>query len=257
MPVIIFDENNPTQVVDSKIYLTHDNYSNPYCVYVDHNTKEVQVNKVGDDIEDYHSEHVATFKPLKIFIGESPLNPMTEYSGGYGPEFDGNSILLKMEQEKYIFIGDQIYSFKTENNIVKFVSPVGNNDVPYPYAIDDKENYYFLLGDDTGILRLNNEKDKEDPYTYYYKMIRGISVSENIEYIYMNDEGYHLTSNVNPGKDYDDMINRLGEPIYIEFKGEDKKIISKDEYVELLERYNKKIGLIPLKDVNIIVERDW
>ena len=263
MSINIYDENTAKHGVDSKIYLTHDNYDRPFCVIVNEKQNVVNVYKKeyrecyqNDELEDY-TRFIGTFTPSKIFIGESSLNSMTEFSGGHGSEFDGNSILLKMEQDKYIFIGDQIYSFKTENEIVMFVSPVGNNDVPYPHAIDDKGYYYFLLGDDSGILRLNNEKDKEDPYTYYYEMIRGISMSENVEYIYMNDERYCLTSHVNPSKDYDDLINRLGDPMFIEFKCEDKKIISKDEYIDLLERYNNKIGLSPLKEVNIIVKRDF
>jgi hypothetical protein len=250
---------------DCTHYLIHDNYARPFCVYIDENHNQVHIYKKeyrecyqNDELEDY-TKFIGTYSPSKIFIGESPLNSMTEFSAGHGPEFDGNSILLKMEQDKYIFIGDHIYSFKTEYEIVEFVSPVGNNDVPYPYAIDDNGNYYFLLGDEPGILRLDKEEDKEDPYSYYFEIIKGISMSENVECIYINDERYCLRSYENPSKNYDDLIKRLGSPMYIQFKGEDedKKIISKEEYVELMERYNKKIGLTPLKDVNIIVKRDW
>ena len=69
---------------------------------------------------------------------------MTKFSLGYGEKFDGNSILLKLSKNKYVYIGSLIYSFNAYNEITTFISPVGNNDVPYPYAIDEKNNYYLL-----------------------------------------------------------------------------------------------------------------
>ena len=42
----------------------------------------------------------------EVFIGKSPVNAMTTFSGGHGPRFDGNSILLKREKD-YVFVGDE------------------------------------------------------------------------------------------------------------------------------------------------------
>ena len=102
--------------------------------------------------------------PQKIFIGKSPKNKMTEFSGGHGKYFDGNTILVKIDENKYIYIGGVIYSFTTDYEITKFISPVGNNDVPYPYAIDIKNNYYIML--DATIMSVNHKID--NPYDYYY-----------------------------------------------------------------------------------------
>jgi len=247
-------------MVVCRYYLTHDNYSRPFCVYINELDNEVSVYKRDDDsstdLKNY-TKLIQKFKTDKIFIGESPFNPMTEFSGGHGPAFDGNSILLKIDENEYVFIGDQIYSFKTTNEIIKFVSPVGNNDVPYPYAIDDKDYYYFLLAPDSGILPAGCIDNKNDPYNYYYIALQHINESENIEWIYINDERYNLRSNPTPEKHYNDLTKRLGSPIYIQYKHEKKKIINKSDFIELLENYNKTIGLIPLLDVNIIEKRDW
>jgi hypothetical protein len=244
-------------------YLTHDNYYRPFRVYIDELNDEVSVYKrdrddFSTDLKNY-TKLIRTFKPNKIFIGESPLNSMTEYSGGHGPAFDGNSILLKIDDKEYVFIGHQIFSFKTKNEIVSFVSPVGNNDVPYPYAIDDKENYYFLLVPDTGILRIDDVSKPDDPYRHFYFIIKNIGESENIEFMYMGDEEYVMTTSSNPAYNYDDLIERLGDegPMYIQFKGEEKKPISRNEYIELLENYNKKVDLKPLLDVKVIHKRAW
>ena len=45
--------------------------------------------------------------------------------------------------------------------------------------------------------------------------------------------------------------------MYIQFKGKEKKPISRNDYIELLENYNKKIRLMPLLDIKIIEKRDW
>ena len=62
--------------------------------------------------------------------------------------FDGNTILLKIGEEKdkhrYLFIGgDIICSFLTNDIIYKHISNMANILTPYSIAIGD-ENVYFL-----------------------------------------------------------------------------------------------------------------
>ena len=56
--------------------------------------------------------------------------------------------MICVSGDKYIYIGSEIYSFTTgngkENAIVKYISPIGNNDVPYPYAISGKYTYLMI-----------------------------------------------------------------------------------------------------------------
>lgn len=246
--------SNDKNIDNCKCYLTHWNYSRPFSVYIDNSKNEVHVfeNKYHDD-DSYEKIFVATFHPQKVFIGESTLNKMTRFSGGHGPDFDGNSILLKMDVCNYIFIGYKIFSFKSKHDIITFMSHIGNNDIPYPYAIDIKNNYYFLLTDgNDGILKMRVNKN---PYDKYYKIIRGMSESENIEYIYMSDEIFQITAHSHPAKEYERLVERFGEPIYIKIKGEERKIISKPEYIELLENYNKKVRLEPLCDLKVIEKK--
>lgn len=56
-----------------------------------------------------------SIKALKVFIGQSIKNQMTEYSECYGLHYDGNSILLQVENNKYVYIGDSIFEFTTHN----------------------------------------------------------------------------------------------------------------------------------------------
>lgn len=110
----------------------------------------------------------------KRFIGESPLNAITRFSGGDGEEFDGNSMLFEIAPQTYIFVGSVIIEFHTEDEIVSFVSPVGNNDVPYPLAVGTK-NTYFMIEDIClpnevleGLRKKHETGFDEEPYHLLY-----------------------------------------------------------------------------------------
>ena len=133
---------------------------------------------------------VYTFKTDKMFIGLSPLTVMrpSEIEKGYTWRYPitkrfnsvGNSMLFKRKgTNTYVHVGTHISEFKPNAKIVEYVSVVGNNDVPYPYAIDDEGNlydfsygsyaYYKLKRSDIGkrmdkILFDMNTTGKEDKY---------------------------------------------------------------------------------------------
>lgn len=166
-------------------YKTLDNGGRPFLVFIKHIeddtgvriTSQVKIYRIRhDEIEDsryieyeeYWGEdtHVITINdPKEIFIGESPKISMTKFSGGYGDEFDGNSILINTKGNDYIYIGDEIYSFTSKHKIVKFSSPVGNSLVSYPWAKDLKNNFYMLV-EHTVIKK--TLYTTEDPYWIYY-----------------------------------------------------------------------------------------
>ena len=75
----------------------------------------------------------------KVLLGKKP--PYGDYT------FEtGNSILLKINEKKYRFIGSRIYDFNLVkgDTLLSFYSGIGNNDVPYPYAIGKTHVYIFL-----------------------------------------------------------------------------------------------------------------
>ncbi len=264
---------------DCKYYLIHDNGGRPFCVYVDEMQSEVHIYKSSDNSLKDYLVHIGTYKFLQIFIGLSPLNPMTEFSGGHGPDFDGNSILLKIDNLKYMFIGEKIYTFTTLNNITAFESPVGNNDVPYSYAIDSEENYYFLIGDihDSGILKIDNILKRNDPYSYFYYMLgKNFMITKNIKWLHLKStelepqyfcgficgykteyEPYRMHTCSHPKEEYKRLCEGFDLDMYIEFNGENQRLIGKEEYIQMLENYNKKIGLLPLLNVEVIHKRIW
>ena len=86
----------------------------------------------------------------RVFIGEDPIE------GEHG-----NSILVKKGQT-YYYIGESLYSFTPTDEILLYISPVGNNGVPYPYAIGKK--YIYLI-----VEKVKMEVDHFYPYTSLYR----------------------------------------------------------------------------------------
>jgi len=132
-------------------YKTLDNGGYPFkCIIYENNTVNVHKGNYLEEEGDVSYEKEVTYKfdAKDVFIGKSPLNKMTKFSGGHGDEWDGNSILLDMGDNEYIFIGDKIFSFDAKAKITDFVSPVGNSAVPYPYATDELKNYYLIVYDE-------------------------------------------------------------------------------------------------------------
>lgn len=159
-------------------YFIHENGSKPFLVKI--HGSSVDVYKQSKNNNKY-SEHIITFKPEKIFIGKSHDSFMTKASCTNKKEYDGNTILLYMglknDLNQYIYIGGiSIFSFTTKmnNEIIKYESPMGANDVPYPYAVDNNNNNYLLVFDscfkmDKSIKNTKcNNNEYDDPYDYYH-----------------------------------------------------------------------------------------
>jgi len=97
--------------------------------------------------------------------------------------FGGNSLLLKSKKDKYIFIGESIFSFSTpsRDKITSFSSPMGNSAVPYPFAVGQKYTYLFLehIYVPNSTLR-NFHPDLQDPYVWFYQHTSNLT-SQNVQ----------------------------------------------------------------------------
>jgi hypothetical protein len=130
-------------------WFTHDNGGSPYkVVYLKEIVHIYIATYIGE--EPTYSKLIKSYNNVeKLFVGKSLTNKTTIYSGGHGPKFDGNSILLRLPNGKYTFIGHLIYEFTPPEPITSYYSTVGNNDVPYPVALS-KSYVYFMLGTPMG-----------------------------------------------------------------------------------------------------------
>lgn len=144
--------------------------------------KENDWSKKDNENKWMYIELVKNYKYKKLYIGKSKKNMMTEDGKGYGKSFDGNSLLVNINKNNYVFIGMEIYEFRSDEIIKSYYSPVGNNDFPYPVAFSDNKTYFMLdkeyIENSKYPIKLNN-KIKEIAYLYYYGMDEYKPLSEN------------------------------------------------------------------------------
>ena len=94
------------------------------------------------------------YKPSRVFVGRSLRNSFTKFGGGHGVRFYGNSILVESQTPdgfRYALIGRSITRFAVPDGarVEVFMSPVGNDDVPYPFAVDSLMRTHLLVSDVT------------------------------------------------------------------------------------------------------------
>ena len=115
------------------------------------------------------------FKQNIFFIGKSKVCEMTDFSGADDSSgFDGNDFLLECENNEYVYIsGLEIFKFKTDDKIIDYISLIGNNMIPFTFAVGEKDTYFlsslykFIENDkieeETFLNATNNSLD---PYDY-------------------------------------------------------------------------------------------
>ena len=117
--------NNP------ETYILKHNRFNTYMVLIFTDFRKAQIYKMlYRDSPHQEIEIVMSFDYLHVF-GPNENNK------------DGN-FLFEIENKKYIHVGEKLFSFETNDEIVEFFSEHGFNDVKYTYAYG-KENIYFML----------------------------------------------------------------------------------------------------------------
>ena len=276
--VNIFAENNVYQV---KIY-TQNGY--PEESYVDSN--DSNNSKCSEESEttvyNYYSDEILTFEVNNYFIGKSELDSITACCKMYGPKYDGNTILLHIKDNEYVFIGITIFSFTSIEPIVDYSSPVGSNVVPYPYAVDANGNAYLLI-ENVIIMSNNKIRDQiqsyDNMYRYYYDYHRITKCTEknirnklkkffkcpikglknpyfmDIAEFYIEDDEYDLTYDPFPEKDYDRLVEHIGSPLSIVDINNKKHILSKEDFVHVIKSFGAFNSFAPLIITHTYQER--
>jgi len=129
----------------TNFYMIHDNMDRPFKISVYPNKIDIYRHPPYDgtdsdfdeDDTDQYTELVGSINDyIEVFIGEDS-----------DPENLGNTILIHTaqsdESNQYTMIDGEIFTFRIKDTILELKSPVGNSDVPYPYAVG-KKNVYVL-----------------------------------------------------------------------------------------------------------------
>ena len=232
----------------SEIYEIHDNGGTPFKVEVN-SDKLVKIRAAKDVL-------IKEIQAERIFIGDSPINDTTLYSGGWGKEYYGNSILLKLQGLRYMFIGDCIYEFNAIDDIVEFTSPVGNNDVPYPYAYDGVGNCYLMI---EHVSLKVPDRNHSEPYDYYYNNMMLFTVQNhgskfrNITGFRIGDNKYNLSWHHEPHA-FENLMECESGQMFIKF-GNKEEVMDKERFDQLMKNFNDNVLRATPMNVDIIVKR--
>ena len=78
------------------------------------------------------------------------------------------NFLFKIEDKKYIHVGEKVFTFETKDIIVKYASEHGFNDVKFPFA-HGEENIYLMLHQKYIPIQEYENLTVKNEYQYLYK----------------------------------------------------------------------------------------
>jgi hypothetical protein len=117
-------------------------------------------------IEVYNRTHTGILRTTykKLYVGDNTLNVPRHAKRGV---FPGNSLLIQVTANRYIYVGSEVYEFtpRDGDTIVAYYSPVGNSQVPYPYAVGSK--YAYFMHDKVAVA-VDALDTKKDGYAQFY-----------------------------------------------------------------------------------------
>jgi hypothetical protein len=136
----LVETNTTRKSKGAKRYVITDNGSKPWLVEDYPKEKRAIIYRNhGDNLD-------KIVNPIKVTeMKYMALWPSSSDSKKFGDWEKGNTVLIQKSKETFVLVYREITEFKIEGDeAVKFMSPIGNNDVPYPYLIG-KLNVYFLV----------------------------------------------------------------------------------------------------------------
>ena len=97
------------------------------------------------------------------------------------------NFLFKIEDKKFIHVGEKLFSFETDDEIVKYSSEHGYNDIKYPYAYSE-QNIYFMLHQKYFPIEDYENSAVKNEYLYLYKKNKEITNdTEEIDIVFGED----------------------------------------------------------------------
>lgn len=163
---------------EREFYEIMDNGSTPYIVYVNPSRTTVSIFRipkkgyvVNSDWSKNMSENYGYFTELvKKYRNVKDVMPGIDNT----ENIKGNSVLIRLSRNTYVYIGDGIYSFTPDETITEYYSNVGNSGVPYPVAVS-RSYVYFMLDkvyvekSEFPNVDFNNSRQVSDIYSEFYK----------------------------------------------------------------------------------------
>jgi len=126
----------------------------------------------GDDYDEHrnYNELIKKLTVKAVYPGETPVHA-NMWINEHTAVDKGNSVILHVKGDHYIYVGSDIYEFTMEDDIIAYYSPIGPNDVPYPVVIGTKYVYFMLdrtyMSKEIFTAKMT-PAEWADAYAYYY-----------------------------------------------------------------------------------------
>lgn len=227
-----------------------------------------QKEDIGDSVPRhawFSSKAVYSTKIERLFVGNSPEISLTRWSGAHGAEWDGNSLLGKIDSERYVHVTSRTYEFRAPAEIVEFVSPVGGSGTVSPYAVDVSGNVLLLnmYGDEVVLeWRRTGYDHPEADYKARALITPDLgSVPPDLPMVlnfsgitrfFIGDDRYTLRYAPRAAQDFDDMKERFENKRISVCKNGTRKVLDKRDYVSLMRQFGKIIGARHLRSRTVV-----
>ena len=169
-------------MINPESYVLTNNRFNNYMVLIFTDLKKAQIYKIPYRNSPHQEiEILMSFDYLHLY---RPNEHTEDYH--IRKPIDEN-FLFKIENKKYIHVGENLFSFETNDEILEYSSEHGNNVVKYPYAYS-KENIYFMLHQKYIPIKEYKNSTVKNEYQYLYKMNEEFTNDiEGTNIVYGND----------------------------------------------------------------------
>ena len=142
--------------------LTHNRF-NTYKVLIFTDLKKAQIYKIP-----YRNGHHQEIEIVKKFDYQHLFKPFGLDEKTHARRETKENFLFKIEDKKYIFVGETIPTFKTTDDIDEYFSECKRNDVKYPFALSKEILSNMLYQKYITVEEFENTK-MADEYQYLYK----------------------------------------------------------------------------------------
>jgi hypothetical protein len=148
------------------IFYTHYNYERIFRVEVD-GPRICIFKHMWEILDKDKNDYIIELKSFEnMYLGTQPGDI-------YDSFYHGNTLLIKVKDNKYIFVGEIVYGFELDEDILYYSSRVIKGQ-PFPYFLT--KNHYYLLLDNVRI-PINFEGD---PYECSLEWIKWINIQLDI-----------------------------------------------------------------------------
>ena len=158
--------NPPIRLNNPETYLISNSRYVDYLVLIFVKRKKAQIYSFPNRVDEYD-----TIRLIIEFDYKRLFRPNKHLERYHVTEPKDESFLFKLNDKKYLHVGESIFTFKTTGNIVKYGLEYGHNDNNYPFAYDQTNIYYM-------------QHQKYEPIDQYKKS----TYKNEYDYLYRNNK---------------------------------------------------------------------